>query len=146
VPTGQQGSKIGLKFGRAAVGGMTDIRRLQGGLGQPSDRDHTPSTCELAGEDEPRVDLRPCGLAIRALRSGMGRDDVPEQQVVSQAEFGEHALDDGRRRFRWTGAAQLPLGGEGKPRDAGAAVARRLAHEQDRSVRACLEVDAHAHP
>ena len=57
-----------------------------------------------------------------------------------EAELGEHALDDRRRRLGRAPAGQLPLGGERDPRDPRAAVAGRLADEQERRLRPRLEI------
>jgi acylphosphatase len=70
----------------------------------------------------------------------MRRDDVPEQDVVLEAELAEDAVHDRRRRLGGTTAGELPLGRERDSRDPGSAIAGRLADEQDRRPCAVSEV------
>jgi hypothetical protein len=60
----------------------------------------------------------------------MGRDDVPEQHVVGEAELLECALDDRRSGFRRPGAGELAFGGEWDPTDSRAAVAGGLTDQE----------------
>ena len=77
------------------------------------------------------VDLGAGRLPVRLRRARMRRDEVPEQDVVLEPELRERPLHDRRGRLRRPAAGQLALGGERNPRDARAAVAGRLADEQD---------------
>jgi hypothetical protein len=61
----------------------------------------------------------------------MRRDEVPEQHAVLEPELGQRSLHDRRRRLRRPVTGELALGRERDPRDACAAVAGRLADEQD---------------
>jgi hypothetical protein len=70
----------------------------------------------------------------------MGRDDVPEQDVVAELELLERLLDDRRRGLRRAGSRELPLGGEGQAADAGTAVAGRLPGEEQGCVRVGVEI------
>jgi hypothetical protein len=70
----------------------------------------------------------------------MRGNDVPEENSVLERELGEHPVDHRRRRLCRPAARELPLGGEGNPGNACAAVARRLADDEDRGVGALLEV------
>jgi len=63
----------------------------------------------------------------------MGRDDVPQQDVVLDAELLEHAVDDRRRRLGRPGARELAFGRERDAADASAAIAGGLADEDDPS-------------
>jgi hypothetical protein len=70
----------------------------------------------------------------------MRGNDVPEENSVLEPELGEHAVNHRRCRLCRPAARELPLGGEGNPGNACAAVARRLADDEDRGVGALLEV------
>ncbi len=74
----------------------------------------------------------------------MRRHDVPEQHLVLDAELGEHAVHDRRRRLGRAGTRELALGSERNPADACAAVAGGLADEHDPRARASLEIGAEA--
>jgi hypothetical protein len=111
-------------------------------VGKPADRQHAPAGGELVREHAALGDLAARRSAIRRLGARMGRHDVPEQHLVAQAELGEDAVDDRGRRLRRARARQLPLGGERDARDAGAAIAGRLADEEERRRRVLLQVRA----
>jgi hypothetical protein len=66
--------------------------------------------------------------------------DVPEQHVLLEAELAERAVDDGGARLGRPGSGQLALRGEREPADSGAAVARRLADEDEARAESALEV------
>lgn len=70
----------------------------------------------------------------------MRRDEVPEQDVVLDAELAQNSAHDRRARFRGTRARQLPLGGERDSGDARAAVTGGLTDEQHASVRVLAQV------
>ena len=95
------------------------------------------------GEERPRRgDLCARRRTIRGLRSRMGRDEVPEQDVVLGAELVEDAVDDRRGRLGRAAAGQLPLGRERDPGHPRAAIAGRLADEQNGRVPPRVEVRA----
>jgi hypothetical protein len=70
----------------------------------------------------------------------MRGDDVPQQDFSFESQLTQHALDDGRGRFRRPRSGQLALRGERDPGEAGSAIARRLADEEDRRLPPRLEV------
>src|SRR5437870_273948 len=76
----------------------------------------------------------------------MRRDDIPEQDVLHEAELLENAVHDRRARLRRAGAGQLALRGERHAAHARSAIACRLPDEQDRCRPACLEVLAEPLP
>ncbi len=78
--------------------------------------------------------------AVRRSGPGIRRHDVPEEDVVLDAELGDHTVDDRGRRFRRPLAGQLPLGREGQPADPSAAISGRLTHEKVSGVGPALEV------
>ena len=115
---------------------MTDVFDSQSGRGDPPDGHDAAALGQRTGKVNARGHLRGRRSTVRGLGAGMGRDDVPEQHPIHQAEFGQHAVDDRRRGLGRPAARELALRGEGDPRDPGAAVARGLADEQERSLRA----------
>ena len=70
----------------------------------------------------------------------MRRHDVPEQDVLLDAQPVERAPDDRCSRFRGACARHLSLGREREARDACAAVPRRLADEEHGGVRVRLQI------
>src|SRR5262245_57980272 len=92
-----------------------------------ADSDHGAPGGNRVEKAETGVDLAPGRRAIRAMRARMGRDDVPEQDVVIEPVLGENAVDDRRRRLGRPGSRQLPLGREGESGDTCTAIAGRLA-------------------
>jgi hypothetical protein len=70
----------------------------------------------------------------------MRRDDVPEQHLLGEPEFCGDALHCRGGHLGRSCPGQLPLRGEGNPGDAGAAVAGRLADEEERRRRSGGEV------
>src|SRR5437764_8063411 len=121
---------------------MADVGRAENGLGDASNRDHPAASRELSRKRDACGDLAAPGRPVRALGARMRRDDVPEQDALLEAELGQDAVDDRRARFRRADAGQLPFGGEGDPGNPSAAVAGRLADEQERRVATGLEVGA----
>lgn len=119
---------------------MADVRRAQDRLGEPSDGDRAASGDELLQERERRLDLRPARATVRRLGAGMRRHDVPEQDVLIQAELGEHAVHDRRGRLGRAAARELPLGREGQAADSSAPVTRGLSDQDDRRPRPGLEI------
>jgi hypothetical protein len=76
----------------------------------------------------------------------MGRHDVPEQHVVDEPEPRERPVHDGRTRLRGPRPAELTFRGERDPADPRAAVAGRLADEDDRRCGARAEIRAQPLP
>ncbi len=60
--------------------------------------------------------LGACGCSVGCLGAWVGRDEVPEEDVVLES-LRQRAVDDRRGRLRGAAARQLPLGGEGDPGD-----------------------------
>ena len=70
----------------------------------------------------------------------MRRHDIPEQNLVGEAELGQDPVHDRRGRLGGPGSRQLALGREREPGNTGTSVSRRLADEQQRRVGARVEV------
>jgi hypothetical protein len=110
---------------------------------QASDGDQAAAAGDVFEEENGRCHLiaRRPPIGIRTIRLvWMGRNDVPEQDLVLDAELPKDTVDDRRRRVGRAGPGQLPLRGERDPAQPGAAVAGRLADEQDGRVTPRLEV------
>jgi hypothetical protein len=119
---------------------MANVLAAERRVRDTPDRDDPPVADELGEERRARLDLRSCRPAIARLRSRMGRHDVPEKDVLLEFELTQDAVDDRGRRLGRAGSCQLTLGRERHARDARTAVARRFADEEQRRVRALLEV------
>lgn len=122
---------------------MADIRSTQNGVREAADGDHATAVRDPIDEEQSRADLRVSRAAVRvrpARPVRVRRDNVPEQHLLLDPELGEHAVDDRRRRLGRAAAGQLALGGEGDARDPRAAVARRLADEQQRRLLSRAEI------
>ena len=119
---------------------VTDARHAERALGDPPDGDDTPTPCQSSHEPTPGLDLVRGRETVRRRGAWMRRHDVPEEDGDRQTQLCQNALHDRRRRLRRTRAGELPLRGERDPRDAGAAVARRLADEQELRLAPRLEV------
>jgi hypothetical protein len=115
-------------------------------VGKAAHRDGTAIDRELVQERQPCSDLESRRAPVRRGRSGMRRDDVPEQHLLLEPELGQDAVDDRRRCLGGAVSGQLALGRERHAGDAGTAVARRLADEQDRSLASAFEVGGKALP
>jgi CheY-like chemotaxis protein len=130
----------------AAVGGVADVRRAGRGSRDPADRDHLTGDSEGVEEEQAGLDLAPARRAVRPLRTGMGRNDVPEQDDLYESVGGENAVDDRRGRFRRPGAAQLSFRGEGDSGHARPAIPGGFADEQDARFGVGAEVVDQAPP
>jgi len=119
---------------------MPDVRRVEDCFCDAADGEHATAARELARERQAGFDFGALWCAVRRCRAGMSRHDVPEENGVLKLELFERAVDDRRGRLAGRRAADLAFGRERDPRDARAAVAGRLADEQDRSVGAFVEV------
>src|SRR5690349_18565732 len=119
---------------------MPDVRRVERRGGQPADGDRDAPAGQLVEKRGGRVDFCSGRSAVRRLAAGMRRHDVPEEYVFLDSEPREHAVDDGGRRLRGTGARELALGRERNPAYPRAAVAGGFADEDDLRSRSQLEV------
>jgi hypothetical protein len=119
---------------------VADAVNTEGSLGHAADGDDAPPLCERTDESKTGGDLGVRRPAVRRRRSRMGRHDVPEEDVVLDRQLPQDPVHDRRRRLRRAAAGELALRGERDPRDAGSAVARRLADEEDPGASAALEV------
>jgi hypothetical protein len=122
---------------------VPDVRGAGDRGREAADCDETPSSRHLGEEKGGGFDLvaRRPPIAIRATRLvRMCRNHVPEQHVLLEAELGEHAVDDRRRRLRGPAAGELTLGRERDAADPRSPVAGGLADEQDPCVAPGVEV------
>jgi hypothetical protein len=94
---------------------MAHVRRYERGFRDPTNGEDVSTRCELMYERQAGFNLGPCRRAIGARRAGVGRHDIPEQNIVLELELGEHAVDDRRCRLGGAGAGQLTLGREWDP-------------------------------
>jgi hypothetical protein len=122
----------------ANVWGAGDVR------GEPADRDDATFAAELLQERQRFADLGRRGAAVRGLGARMCGNDVPAERV--ELELLQRAPHDRRGRLRRASTGHEALGRERDPRDAGAAIARRLADEEQLRRRVLLEVRADAVP
>src|SRR4051794_23142517 len=109
---------------------MADVRGARHGLGETAHGEHEAASRQLLEEVPAGEDFGTRRGAVRTLGARMGGHDVPAERVAGDADLFERRTDNRRRRLRWPGARELPLGGEREAADAGAAVAGRLADEQ----------------
>jgi hypothetical protein len=109
-------------------------------LGDPADGEHAASTCELACEGQTCLDLPARRRPIRRGAARMRWHDVPEEDSVVETELVENAVDDRRGGLAGRPSRQLPFGRERDARDARPAVSGGLADQQERRVRAGVEV------
>ena len=120
---------------------MADVRRVERRLRDAADGEHAAAARELSGERQPGLDLRAasaCGSTVAV--PGCVGTTFHRSTASLEAELVEHAVDDRRRRLAGRLSRELPLGGERDAGDARAAVAGRLADEQQRRVGAGVEV------
>lgn len=139
----EEGGEAGAERLGAAMRRMAHRRLAQYRLGDASDCDHAAAARDTREEGGRGFHLAARRAPVGRRTTGlvrMCRHHVPEQDVVLEPEVGEHTVDDGGRRLRGPRPRQLPLGRERDPADTGAAVAGRLAHEQDRGIAPRLEV------
>jgi hypothetical protein len=125
---------------------MADVFGSQSGRRDPPDRHDPAPLGQGLGEREPCGDLGGRRGPVRGLGARMGRDDVPEQHLAGEAQLGQDAVDDRRRGLGRPPAGELSLRRERDPGHPGAAVAGRLAHEQEWRRRTRLEVGGQPGP
>ena len=122
---------------------VADVLAADDGVGETPKRDREAPAGDLGEKDGAGRDLRPGRWAV-GLRPPaevrMGRDDIPEHDVVLATELGEDPVDDRRRRLRGAGSRELPLGRERDAAHSRAAVPRRLADEDDARASARSQV------
>ncbi len=99
VTLAQRCGEAGAEGGRAAVGRVADVRPAEPALGEAADGDQAPAGRELGEKRRRVVDLSAGGRAVRALGPGMRGDEVPEEDVVGDAELVEDAVNDRRCRL-----------------------------------------------
>lgn len=116
---------------RAAVRRVAHVGAAERCVRDATDCEHSAPHSKLACEDASLRDFAGRRWAIRGLGARMGRDDVPEQDIVFHAELSQHAMDDRGGGLGRAGARQQSLRRERDAGDASAAVARRLADEED---------------
>lgn len=120
--------------------GVANVWAAEPPVREPADRDDAATVRELGEEGSPLVDLYAGGPPVRRLRPRMRWHEVPEQDVVLEPELGEDAVNDRRGRLGRAGSGELPLRRQGDPRDAGTAIAGRLAHEEQRGSGLRVEI------
>jgi hypothetical protein len=108
---------------------MADVRPAEDSLGEATDADHLPPRGEFSEKRQTCLDLLPGRSTVGRLGAGVGRHDVPEQDLLLETELGEDAVDDRGRRFARRRTRDLPLRRERQAGDTRAAVARRFADE-----------------
>src|SRR5947209_922395 len=89
---------------------------------EPANRDDPAPRSELLEKRARGPYLRPARPAVRGGSPRMGRNDVPEQNLVEDAEFREDAVHDRRSGLGKPAACQLPLRSERDTADPRAAV------------------------
>src|SRR5206468_11902891 len=137
------GHQPGSELLRPAVRRVPDPGHSERRFGETAHRDDEPPPGEQLEERPRRFDLGCPWTAVRPGLAGqvrMRRNDVPEEHVLVESELLEHAVDDRRRRLGRAAPRQLALRRERNPAHPRAAVAGRLAHEQQLGFRAPLEV------
>ena len=129
------------ELGRAAVRGVAHVRRRRARVRDAADRDDAPAARRARPRSRGPASISArVGVRFDVAVPGCVGTTFQSSTSLGEPELAEHAVDDRRRRLGRARAGQLPLGGERDPRDAGAAVAGRLADEQDRRVRALVEI------
>src|SRR5213593_2876611 len=119
---------------------MANVGSFERSLRDTSNGEHTAPAPELPRERQCRFDLGACWRAVRPCRARVRRHHVPEEDVVLEVQLGKYAVHDRRGCLSRTAAGELALGGERDAGDARAAVAGGFADEEQRCVRALIEV------
>ena len=126
------------------MGGVPDVGDTECLCCHSADADNATARRQHLDEAAARLDLRPGRRTVRRRRARMRGDDVPEQDGALETEVVQRALHDRRRGLRQSRPRQLALRRERKARNAGAAVAGRLADEQQRRACPVREIGAEA--
>ena len=74
----------------------------------------------------------------------MRRDEIPEDDVVSEAELGEDPLHDRRACLGGPAPGELPLGREGDSAYTSTSVAGRFPYQEDGGRTALRQIDSKA--
>jgi hypothetical protein len=119
---------------------MTHVRRAENVGCEPPNRDNAASARELVEERTRGAHLSARGQPVRRRRPGMRRHDVPEQDVLLDPELAQDTVHDRRSCLGRSAAGELALRGERHAADPRAAVAGRLADEQQLYVLALREM------
>jgi len=122
---------------------VPDVRGARGELGKAPDGEYRAATGQLPQEGTRRLDLGARRPPVRVVPRGkmrVRRHRVPAEHLLFERKLGQRAADDRGARLRRACPGELPLGGEGDAGDACAAVAGRLADEQQRRVCARGEI------
>jgi hypothetical protein len=119
---------------------MTHVRRTKNVGCEPPNRDNAASARELVEERTRGAHLSARGQPVRRRRPGMRRHDVPEQDVLLDPELAQDTVHDRRSCLGRSAAGELALRGERHAADPRAAVAGRLADEQQLYVLALREM------
>jgi len=125
------------------MGGVTDVWSAERLFRKASDCEHASALGKALDEPQPVGDLGGAWTAVgkrRAGAVGVGRHEVPEQDVVGDPELCERSVHDRRADLGRPGTGQLPLGREREPGNARSAIARCLTDQQQRSIAAGGEV------
>lgn len=128
------------------MGGVSNRSDAERALRDAADGDDTAPLRERSEEREAGLDLGAFRRSVRRHRSRVRRHDVPEEDVVLDPELAQDAMDDSGGRLRGAGARELALRGERDPRDASAAIAGGLPHEEDRRRRTAFQVAREPRP
>jgi hypothetical protein len=123
---------------------MADVWGPGDPFGKPPHGENPAAARQFLQERKRVGDLGHSRTAVRSFRARVCRDDVPAERV--ELELPQRPLDDRRSRLRRAASGHLALGRERDARDAGAAIARRLADEEQLRGRVVLEVRADAVP
>src|SRR6266545_3499384 len=126
------------------MGGMANVGGSRDRSGQPPDGHNAASGEEFVEERQRGLDLGAGRPPVRARRPGVGRNDIPAEDV--ELQLHEDALDDRGGRLGPPAAGELPLRGERDSGDPRTAIARRLAHEQKGRAGPRLDVVAEPTP
>ena len=125
---------------------MADVRSARRRGGNPADREDAAPFGEALDERNAGLDLGAGRATVRGLGAGVGRDRVPAERLLLEAELGEDGADDRRRRLGGAGAGQLALRGERDAADTGATVAGRLTDQEERGGLSRVEIGREAPP
>jgi len=125
---------------------MTDVRGSGRGVGDAADRNDAAPTRQLLEEAPASVDLGFAGTPVGGLGPRVRRHDVPAERVFLELQLFENGADDRRGRLGGARAGQLAFRRERQAADAGAAVTRGLADQEEAGVLARRQIAREATP